>query len=216
MRNGAHRAVAALLRSRRSVARRVLAGGGGPASRDDLAALLDAYRRGDPVTSIADAFEMDFDSVARLVIVHDIARDVPLARRPGPDQPAELDDPDWIRSGLETGWTVADIARRVAASEDAVTAALTRHGFTVASSDDSTPHLETERSAHVKQFRIGARRAQAARSSFDRAVAMQASAVAGLASSGLTVPAIADRLDLDDVAVEALLDEPVQPAADDP
>jgi hypothetical protein len=178
---------------------------------DDLALVVDAYRHGASVTSIADELDVSFDSVARVVIAHAIIRDTPLGGSPAHDTPTELDDPDWLRASLETGRTVGGIARRVAMSEASVAAALARHGFTVASSDGDRD-VEIERSELVEQFRNGAERLHLAEASLDQAKAIQASAVARLAGSGLTVAAIADRLDLDDAAVDALLDERPPPS----
>jgi hypothetical protein len=150
---------------------------------------------------------MTFDAIATAVISNGITREVPFGTTSAPAPPAELDDLDRIRSRLEAGWTISDIARRVAMTDDAVMAALDRHGFTVTSSGGGVRDVETERAELVEQFRMGAEHAQGARSSLARAVTMQSTAIARLANSGLTVPAIADRLDLDDAAVEHWLDE---------
>ena len=189
-------------------------GGGPPRGRQgpaddpwpELAGAFGEYRCGASVASVARGLGVSFDAMARLIIAHGVRRDVPLSEPSRRDPPAELDDPDWIRAQLEAGRTTGDIARLLSVDADVASAALTRHGFTVASAADAVRDVDAERAELAARFRTAADRARAADAALDRAVALQAAAVSALVCSGLTIPAVADRLGVDDTAVHDLLD----------
>jgi hypothetical protein len=180
----------------------------GDRSASDVERALRAYRGGAPLGSVAAALDLSFDATARLIIACGARRDV-LACGPAREEPpAELDDPDWIRGKLETGWTISDIARNLGVDGPVVDAAVTRHGFTVASMLDVDPDIETERNELVERFHTGVEEASVARAALSGALSIQSSAVSELAGGGLTVPAIADRLGVPDAVVLELLDGP--------
>jgi hypothetical protein len=171
----------------------------------EVAAALGRYRCGASVASVAAALDLNFDAIARLVIAAGIRRDVVPGRPPRAEPPESLADADWVRSQLEAGRTISDIADHLGVDADVAGAAVTGHGFTVASTLDVARDAESERTELVERFRIGVEDAQAAEVTFGRALALQAFAVSELARSGLTVPAIADRIGVHDTVVLELL-----------
>lgn len=171
----------------------------------EVVAALRRYRCGASVASVAAELDVSFDALARLIIDAGVRRAVPTGRPPRPGTSFSLDDADWVRAQLEAGRTIGDIAHHLGVDADVAGAAVTAHGFTVASTLEPPRDAEGERTELAARFRSGSEEAQAADVALRRARALQASAVSELVRTGLTVPAVADRLGVhDDVVLELL------------
>ena len=168
---------------------------------------LARYRNGVPITTIADELGVTFDWVAQRVIAENVRRDIPsrAPRRGRRSRPSQLDDPSWLRQELASAG-VGGISRELSVRPSIVRAALRRHGITAAG---DVRRERSERSDPTARFHAGTSRVVRARRDLARALALQTSAVVELHDAGLTVAAIADRVEVDPVVIEDLLDPPV-------
>lgn len=171
----------------------------------DVDTALARYRNGVPVTTIAEELGVTFDWVAQRVIAEDVRRDIPSRppRRGRRGRPSQLDDPSWLRQELASAG-VGGISRALSVRPSIVRAALRRHGISAAGDV-----RRDERSDPAARFHAGTSRVVRARRDLARALALQTSAVVELHDAGLTVAAIADRVEVDPVVIEDLLDPPV-------
>ena len=173
--------------------------------------LLRRYRSGTSVSTLAKDLGVSFDSVAQRVIAAGIRRDRPSQR--GRPLPIELDSDEWLGEQLAGGAGVRDLSRRLHVTPSTVRKAL--RGFVARRGDGSdTDGVGRGESDPVRRFAAATKRVERASGALERARRLQASAVKELHRSGLTIAAIADRLDADEHLVETLLT--TDPADDGP
>ena len=162
------------------------------------------------MTAMARELGVSFDWVAQRLIAARTRRDVVASRR-SRRRPPELDSDEWLSEELAAGAGVRDLSRRLHVSPSTVRNAL-RHYAARRAQGGVEPGAGARASDPERRFTAAAGRAERASVALERAsVALerarrtQASAVIDLQRSGLTVPAIADRLGVEVNVVEALL-----------
>ena len=165
--------------------------------------LLDRYRAGATVTALAQQFGVSFDWVAQRIIAAGARRDQ-LPQRRARRRPAELDSDEWLGVQLAGGAGVGDLSRRLHVTPAAVRNAL-RHYATRRTDRAAEAAGSSGESDPQQRFAAATGRVERATIALERARRLQASAVSELHRSGLTIPAIADRLNADEYLVENLL-----------
>ena len=146
---------------------------------------------------------VSFDWVAQRVIRTGTRRDqLPLRRTRR--RPAELDSDEWLSEQLAGGAGVGELSRRLHVSTSTVRNAL-RHHVARRGAGGSDADVCSGRSDPERRFAAGTERVERASVAHARAQRLQVSAVSELHASGLTVAAIADRLETDVNFVESLL-----------
>jgi hypothetical protein len=152
------------------------------------------------VGALAKELGTSFDWVARRVIEAGMRRNRP-SRGVRP-RPVELDSDDWISGELASGAGIRDLAQQLRVPRSMVRSAL-RDYIARRIGGDATG--DPGGSDPVRRFAAATERVARATVALDRARSAQASAVRELQQSGLTVAAIADRLEAGDDLVEKLL-----------
>jgi lambda repressor-like predicted transcriptional regulator len=163
--------------------------------------LLRRYRAGASLSSLAKEIGVSVDWVAQRIIATGTRRDQVVARKTR-RRPAELDSDQWLSHQLAGGAGVRDLSRRLQVTPSTVRNALRHY---VARRADGVTGVGTRRSDPERRFVAASERAGRARVALERAQRLQASAVSEMRSSGLTIAAIADRLNTEEHLVETLL-----------
>ena len=174
--------------------------------------LLQRYRAGATVTALAQQFGVSFDWVARRIIADGTRRE-PLPPRRARRRPAELDSDEWLGVQLAGGAGVSDLSRRLHVTPSTVRNAL-RHYATRRAEHAAGACASIGPSDPQQRFATACNRIEQATAALEQARQLQVSAVSELHHSGLTIAAIADRLNADEHLVENLLaaDQPLDTA----
>ncbi len=162
--------------------------------------LIARYRAGASVSSLAKELGVSFDWVAQRIIAAGTRRDQQFSGRPR-RRPPELDSDEWLSDELSGGAGVRDLSRRLHVAPSTVRNAL-RHYAVRRGAGGGVGAVESD---PERRFAVATERIERASSALERARRLQASAVSELHHSGLTLAAIADRLETDVHVVEALL-----------
>ena len=147
------------------------------------------------MTALVKEFGVSFDWVARRIIAAGARRDQLPPRRTR-RRPAELDSDQWLSNELAAGAGVRDLSRRLHVAPSTVRSAL-RHYVARRAGGDAGAGIIAGQSDPERRFAAATERVERASVALERARGLQVSAVGELHRSGLTVAAIADRLDID-------------------